>query len=208
MVNYKLLLFYVLTVIAYNGTPGPVIMLVTGTRLSHSFKHTFATILGANLGSITLMLISVFSMLGLFSINENILNILKVLGCCYLLFLSCRSILSVGKVFFLNKTTESLALHYFKGGIRQGYSIGASNPKDIMFFISFFPQFINVTASHTNSLLILCLIWVLFDWLILCFYAVLVSKVISKMFEMVFISFASIFILAIAIYGIVGVFFN
>ncbi len=38
MINLSALLIYMVTVIAYNGTPGPVIMLVTGTRLFHNIK--------------------------------------------------------------------------------------------------------------------------------------------------------------------------
>src|ERR1700761_2013300 len=75
MINWGVLILYILTVIAYNGTPGPVIMLTTGTRLAHDFRHTVKTILGADLGSITLMLIAILAMLGLISINYNILNL-------------------------------------------------------------------------------------------------------------------------------------
>lgn len=202
MIHYNVLCIYMLVVLAYNGTPGPVIMLVTGTKISHSFKHTLKTILGANLGSTTLMIVAVFSMLGLINISNNILEILKILGSIYLFYISGKSFIFIANIVYHKKLHENTKFHYFSGGFQQGYSIGVSNPKDIIFFISLFPQFMNVTSTTSFSIFVLCFIWVLFDWIILLTYSAIASRVIPKILEVYFIFITSFFIFFIALYGI------
>lgn len=201
MLNIKLTLLYALTTLLYNSTPGPVITLVSATSIANSFKRTVMTILGCNLGSFTLMLLAICAMLGLVGINENYLNILKLVGCIYLLYFASKSILSTLKA----KKHSEQVIRPMSGGFIQGYSVGVSNPKDIMFFVSFFPQFIGVTHSQSLSLSILGFIWILFDWLILLSYAVLVKKIVYDRFENIFALCASGFILLIAVVGLVDV---
>lgn len=57
---------------------------------------------------------------------------------------------------------------------------GLSNPKDILFFVSFFPQFIAVTRDFTTSILTLCLVWVIFDFAILTLYILTVKKMDAR----------------------------
>lgn len=202
MISMNILLIYTMTAIAYNGTPGPVVMLVTGTRISHSFRHTLFTILGANLGSITLMLLAIFALLGIIQINSNILNFLKFFGCIYLSYLSTKSMYLSVMVFLNKNNSKNIKIQHFKGGFRQGYTVGVSNPKDAIFFASFFPQFMNISSSATVSVIILGFIWVLFDWILLLLYAIIAKKVISSLFENIFIFVASLFIFGIAIFGL------
>lgn len=203
MINIKVLLMYMLTVLLYNGTPGPVVMLVTSTSIAQTFKRTFNTILGANLGSATLMLVAAFSMLGILNLDINFLEVLKLLGCGYLLYLGTKNILAVRKNFQSSDiSNESVLNKSSYGGFKKGYSVGVSNPKDTMFFVSFFPQFMHITPSDSSSLWVMCIVWVVFDLLILSVYAVIAKKAIPSKFENYFVLLASIFILLIAVYGI------
>lgn len=53
--------------------------------------------------------------------------------------------------------------------------MGIANPKDIIFFVAFFPQFIAVTPSVGASLTLLTALWVLADFAILLAYITLLS---------------------------------
>lgn len=53
--------------------------------------------------------------------------------------------------------------------------MGIANPKDIVFFVAFFPQFIAVTPSIGASLTLLTALWVLADFAILLTYITLLS---------------------------------
>ncbi len=159
--------------------------------------------MGANLGSVTLMIVAMLAMLGVIKVNHNFLNSIVVLGCAYLTFVSVGAIVSVIKYYLKGEQqSNEIKTAIIKGGFKRGYSVGVSNPKDIIFFAAFFPQFINVTASSIKSLIILGLIWVVFDWLILLSYAAVVKKMISKNYEILFVIISNSFILIIAIMGL------
>ena len=51
-----------------------------------------------------------------------------------------------------------------KGGFKQGFLVGISNPKDIIFFASFFPQFVQITPHLNISLGILTSSWIVLDF--------------------------------------------
>ncbi|MNJ32548.1 leucine export protein LeuE [compost metagenome] len=51
-----------------------------------------------------------------------------------------------------------------------------SNPKDILFFVAFFPQLMQITAHASHSLLLLSLVWVIIDFAILGLYILLTGK--------------------------------
>ncbi|WP_220272157.1 LysE family transporter [Helicobacter sp. MIT 14-3879] len=80
----------------------------------------------------------------------------------------------------LNQTTKNT--HHsnknFISSFLEGFGIAISNPKDIIFFVTFFPQFINITDSIALSLGILVAIWIIFDFCILIAYAILMQKAI------------------------------
>ena len=50
------------------------------------------------------------------------------------------------------------------GGFKQGFLVGISNPKDIIFFAAFFRQFIQITPHLNISLGVLTLDWIVLDF--------------------------------------------
>lgn len=66
-----------------------------------------------------------------------------------------------------------------RGGLWQGFMVGISNPKDIIFFIAFFPQFIQITESFGKSMVVLSLLWVLIDFAVLSLYIFAIGKIAS-----------------------------
>jgi len=67
----------------------------------------------------------------------------------------------------------------------KGFGIGISNPKDVIFFMSFFPPFVNqlmlkAEIDFISSLIGLTLIWTVLDYSILLSYAKVFQKLINE----------------------------
>jgi threonine/homoserine/homoserine lactone efflux protein len=62
------------------------------------------------------------------------------------------------------------------GGFMRGFFTGISNPKDILFFVSFFPQFIAISRDFTTSITTLCLLWIVFDFAVMAGYIVAIKR--------------------------------
>ena len=60
----------------------------------------------------------------------------------------------------------------------QGFGIAITNPKDILFFMAFFPQFLAISDSIILSFIILVGIWIVLDFSILIAYSIALQKMI------------------------------
>ena len=99
----------------------------------------------------------------MFSVNENLFLIIKILGCAYIAYLGFEILKEV-----LHSTEQSIeTLKSIDGGLQKGFLVGISNPKDIIFFSSFFPQFVGIHPDLNVSLLILVVAWIILDFLTL-----------------------------------------
>ncbi|RXF03031.1 LysE family transporter [Pseudoalteromonas phenolica] len=77
----------------------------------------------------------------------------------------------------VNLSKESVDKNKSKSWLRSGFLIGISNPKDILFFIAFFPAFFNVTDNKTASMFLLLTIWVILDYALLFLLSFFFTKV-------------------------------
>jgi|SRR5690606_19813289 len=169
--SYPLLLLYIATISLLIATPGPVVALVISDASRFGFRHAFRTVLGTNLASLLLIGSAALVISGLLSINDLWLGWISLLGCVFIAWIAARALL--GELRSRAEAAEGAASS--PEARRQfpalnGFMVGISNPKDIVFFIAFFPQFIGITQSPSVSLAVLTGVWILFDLLILVAY--------------------------------------
>ena len=96
--------------------------------------------------------------------------VLKVLGASYLIYLSVRTFLRrKDSVFVLSADKEAESRLY-----RKGVLMNILNPKVLLFFIAFFPQFVSPDADNpTGELLLLGALFILQAGVIFSFVAML-----------------------------------
>lgn len=115
---------------------------------------------GTNLASLVLIFISVLVLKGVLGINENYLNIIRVLGCLYIGYLG----FSILKEVIQAPHPEAIQTVSAQNGGFKRLLVGISNPKDIIFFSAFFPQFVSISPHLDLSLTILTLTWIVLDF--------------------------------------------
>jgi len=212
MMDMSLLFAYVITVFMLIATPGPVVFLVVNTALRSGPYRAFSTILGTNWASLVLIVIAVFIISGSLVINPKLFDLISLFGCVFIAYMAICSIQDIikpkSKETMLERDAtdltnqESVQLKALKsGGILNGFLVGLSNPKDIIFFVSFFPQFIKITDSFNKSIFLLTLLWILLDFMILVFYIVFMRKMTSHKVKNLTILISSIILLVVAIIG-------
>lgn len=162
-INFSLLSLYVIAVITMIGIPGPVAILVTGAGLSGGPKRALVTILGTNLASLVLIGASMLMVTGLLVVNTGVFDAIKLLGAFYIAFLGYGMIRDTSK----GPELEKASFTRQSGGFLKGFGMCISNPKDIIFFASFFPQFLTITPSIHLSITLLTLLWIVLDFSVL-----------------------------------------
>ena len=86
-------------------------------------------------------------------------------------------------------------------GFRRGFALAISNPKDIIFFASFLPQFMGVLPHVNQSLGLLTLLWIVLDFATLGLLAYVVRSVAGPALQRKLIGGASIVLLLIGVVG-------
>lgn len=170
--NLSLLASYSLAVLLLILSPGPVVALLTSTAARHGQRKAFMTMLGTNGASLLLLTTAVLMLAGVVHLSPAYLYLLGILGSLYIGYTAISDLLAMIDSSGAQNTaaTDPDRQNAQRSGLVKGFVIGIANPKDILFFVSFFPQFIAVTHNFSTSVMTLSAIWVLFDLAILSLY--------------------------------------
>lgn len=170
-------------------SPGADTFLMLRSTLRGGKKDGFLTMLGIYAGITTLSLLLI-SGVGLVVANApGALFWLKILGALYLLFLAVQSLRAGVNLVKRNSAGESITVDQDQSVTRTkagpfvlGFLTNVTNPKVLIFFLAFFPQFLGDSSHAAVQLTMLCLIFVVVSavWLVtLVFAASAMRKVMT-----------------------------
>ncbi|WP_307233427.1 LysE family translocator [Pararhizobium capsulatum] len=133
--------------------PGPTILLVISYALSHGRKTTRAIVAGVALGDFTAMTASMLGLGALLATSAGIFTVLKWVGAAYLVWLGIklwRAPVVPPQETEGDATTTERPIRIFL----HTYVVTALNPKSIVFFVAFLPQFLDATLPLLPQMMI------------------------------------------------------
>jgi len=152
--------------------PGPTILLVISYALGHGRKAAGATVAGVALGDFTAMTASMLGLGALLATSAAIFTVLKWAGAAYLVWLGIklwRAPVSLSAED--DAPAEGKPFRTFA----HAYVVTALNPKSIVFFVAFLPQFLDVTRPVLPQMAIFEITFLVLGSLNALFYALLAS---------------------------------
>ena len=137
-------LIYLTAVFGLSLTPGPNGLLALTHGALYGHRRALWTISGGMLGFVLLMALSMFGLAALLKASAHALLVLKWLGAAYLIWLGIQLWRAPAlHLTPLQSTAPRPGVQLF----RQGLLSALSNPKVILFFGAFLPQFLDPTRS-------------------------------------------------------------
>lgn len=137
-------LIYLTAVFGLSLTPGPNGLLALTHGALYGHRRALWTIGGGMLGFVLLMALSMFGLAALLKASAHALLVLKWLGAAYLIWLGIQLWRAPAlHLTPLQSTAPRPGVQLF----RQGLLSALSNPKVILFFGAFLPQFLDPTRS-------------------------------------------------------------
>lgn len=132
-------------------TPGPDMTLFVGRAISHGRSAGFAAMFGAMTGIMVHTMLVALGLSALIVAAPQAFMALKIGGALYLLWLAWQAIRhgSAFKPQTERAAPVPLSRHYITGIL-----INLLNPKIILFFMTFLPQFVSATDPHAPSKLV------------------------------------------------------
>ncbi|MBB2777783.1 UNVERIFIED_ORG: threonine/homoserine/homoserine lactone efflux protein [Comamonas terrigena] len=160
--NFSLAALFVVAVVSLLVTPGPVTLLVVRAGLAGGMRHALQTIAGTNAASLVLIGVSALLIQGLLVLDEAVLLGVRLLGCGYIVWMAWGMVQEARQR--SSPSGADSAPVPARAGFVRGFVLGLSNPKDIIFFASFLPQFIGVLPTPGHSLVVLTGLWIVLDF--------------------------------------------
>jgi len=143
-------LAYLVATIVIIVVPGPTVTLIIANSFSHGVRAGLLNVAGTQLG-IALMIALVG--LGLASLIEVLgwwFDVVRLVGAAYLVWLGVRLLRSTGTLGAARATSVPRM-----GFFVQGFVVAISNPKTLVFFGAFIPQFIDPNGDYALQVAIM-----------------------------------------------------
>lgn len=166
-------------------TPGPTVFVVMGQSLNHGKKSVIPLVSGVLTGDIIAMSISFAGLGALLATSATLFSAFKWIAAGYLIYLGL-------KAWFTKSNVDELDTTHKKSGeiFKEALVVTALNPKGIIFFIAFFPLFINTSNAVWPQMLIMGISFLMASLLSASFYSFfsgyLRSKIKSEKFQNAF----------------------
>lgn len=189
MLDYSVLPAFLISALVIILSPGADTFLMLRSTLRGGMRDGFLTMLGIYAGITTLSVLLISGVGLLIARAPGALFWLKIVGALYLLYLAVQSLRAGIKLVALNRSGDVAQVDIYAAGPKRkagpfvlGYLTNVTNPKVLIFFLAFFPQFLGTAPSAALQLTFLCLVFVLVSavWLItIVFTASAMRKVMT-----------------------------
>lgn len=129
--------------------PGPNSLYVLKTSISYGPKLAWCALLAVLLGDASLILLSYLGLASVLLASPELFRWIRYLGAAYLLFMGGQILFSLFKTRTAADTQQAEAIEAETAGsvFRKSLLLSLTNPKAILFFLSFFIQFIDPAFS-------------------------------------------------------------
>ncbi|KIQ36289.1 lysine transporter LysE [Variovorax paradoxus] len=163
---------YVVASLALAVIPGPTMLLALSNGIDGGMRRASWGIAGASLGSVTLIAVVALGLGSLLAASELLFNVIRVAGVAYLVWLGIKlwrsEATDLGAA--LAKSAVEVRPHGRVALVRS-LLVALSNPKTVLFFAAFLPQFIDITKPQGVQYLVLGAIFVVLDTCVMLAYA-------------------------------------
>lgn len=137
-----LLAVYVLIVV-----PGPSVMFTVSRGVALGRRAALMTVLGNTSGLLLQLVLVVVGLGSVLATSDTVFTVLKLVGAAYLVLLGLRSIRN-RKALADALSPKALGPRGTLLTVREGFVVGATNPKGLVIFTAVLPEFIERSAGH------------------------------------------------------------
>jgi threonine/homoserine/homoserine lactone efflux protein len=148
--SFQLYLAFVASCFIAAIIPGPTTTLIVANSLRHGVRAGLLNAAGTQLGCGAMLALVLLGLATVIASMGHWFDWLRLAGAAYLIYLGWKLIRAS------NDLDSGVAPRQPRGGFfMQGCLVSLSNPKQLLFFGAFLPQFINPTGNYTAQIALL-----------------------------------------------------
>ncbi|WP_175885889.1 LysE family translocator [Burkholderia sp. BCC0044] len=140
--------FFVFAVFLLNITPGPDTAYIVGRSVAQGRGAGLMSAFGISAGCCVHALACAFGLTALLAASATAFTVIKLVGAAYLIYLGVRMIIAKQAAAPGAEAAQAAAAKPLRQLFMQGFWTNVLNPKVVLFFVSFFPQFVSADSPH------------------------------------------------------------
>ncbi|MER8431054.1 LysE family translocator [Mesorhizobium caraganae] len=148
---------YVLACIVIILVPGPTVTLIIANSIRHGARAGLANVAGTQAGLAVMIAIVGIGLNTLISGMGHWFEWVRLIGAAYLIWMGVQMFRAKGTL-----NADGTARKPRGGFFLQGLAVALSNPKTLVFFGAFFPQFIAPQGNYTLQIVVMGLTAMIF----------------------------------------------
>jgi threonine/homoserine/homoserine lactone efflux protein len=156
-------LLYLAAVALLVLTPGPTMLMSMTNAIAHGGPKAMASASGSITAALGMILLSSLGLGAVLAASDTAFWILKLVGGAYLIYLGIKTFRSPVSSFDLPAASAQTGVSMRQLYV-QGLLVGGSNPKALLFFAAFFPQFVDAHLPWAAQFAMLALTFVAFEF--------------------------------------------
>ena len=169
MLETSVFITFVLISIPFILSPGPNVVVIISTSLAAGTKRGLQTVSGTGLAMVIQLFVAAVGTSWLLSVLAEGLLWLKWAGVAYLAYLGVVAL-------YRFATRRGITVVSATGSFRRGFYVSLTNPKTILFFSAFLPQFVTDSSRYTQQIAILSVSFWLLAMVLDTSYALLAGR--------------------------------
>ncbi|MBI2243355.1 MAG: LysE family translocator [Nocardioides sp.] len=132
--------------------PGPSLLFTIGRALSVGRRDALLSVVGNAIGVTTQVMFVAAGLGAVVAASTEAYVVLKICGAAYVVWLGIQAIRHRADARAALVAVDHLTVARASAlrSLRIGFTVGLTNPKTIVFFVAFLPQFVNEPAGHAG----------------------------------------------------------
>ena len=133
--------------------PGPNVALIVANSVAHGRRYGLITVAGTSSAMVVQLACTVVGLTGLLAVLASWFDWLRWIGVAYLIYLGVSAWRApVADLQGTRAQSKSAAEMFLRG-----FVVSLTNPKTLLFYAAFLPQFVSSSGDRTAQLLVLAL---------------------------------------------------
>lgn len=158
--------------------PGPAILYIVSTSIVHGRSTGLVSVLGIVSGTLIHVAAATVGLSAILASSALAFQFVKYVGAAYLMYLGIRTLRSDDAPLRDAASDDKNLWHIFS----QGMLVNLLNPKTVLFFLAFLPQFVEPARGHaTLQILQLGILFALMSWITDSGWALLASAIGARL---------------------------
>ena len=141
--------FFLVAVLLLNATPGPDTAYIVGRSVAQGRGAGLMSALGISAGCCVHALACAFGLTAVLAASATAFTVVKLVGAAYLIYLGVRMVFAKQAAGDdAPQAASRAAAKPLRQLFLQGFWTNVLNPKVVLFFVSFFPQFVSADSPR------------------------------------------------------------